>query len=503
MAYYRFWILAHCLFSISSSYSMDVGEPLSDVKNKPSLLDTYTDEGGKSCYSFQHNINFSKDQLEGLINKGYQALGLILSGEENSIQDKLEFLENYAQFEGTAQEENLKEENDNDSSEKNGSSEDSSPQKTTPPPELTTQASFFGTLYSYTPSIYTPYNIISGVASYVLPGQKSTPIEIKAPLSKNDAPSLPISYSEGDLPNMSKSFLKTPTVQDRLETVVSIIWALYDKAFKLNQPLIGGMIVVEDDQQLLYTYLQNYCSFATGVPYDQLSNSFLWGSNLAYSRKDGRSSHYRGRTDGTEGGIDARFGNDRYRAHVFPCSYTHLLFGRAKTLTTLDKKFTFLKIEAAGLGDKSSTVEHAVDYVRSATNYALYTQSAKEFERKEHHLPLPVAEKFYNILDLLRVEPLPPKNFLEYYTDWMPTLFSNLAYGSLKPNHLCKPKKFDIATIYQIYFQIDALRDSTPQIQEANEQLFSCLTNLYPAESLHLRNGNEAIIMDEDLMLVS
>lgn len=131
----------------------------------------------------------------------------------------------------------------------------------------------------------------------------------------------------------------------------------------------SGSFSVIDPEGKLFRVFDAYISFVRGAR--ELKNGVFvsvtpFGSGFVYNRdpKKRASSHYKKGLSLRQFGIDMRFESNAYALPILPYQTTHLLVGRVKTMTGLEK--TFIKYEPHGLGDVSSVMAHGVDFLNSS-----------------------------------------------------------------------------------------------------------------------------------------
>lgn len=170
--------------------------------------------------------------------------------------------------------------------------------------------------------------------------------------------------------------------QDYLMQVVSIMWALKDKAAQQGDHYERGSIKINDPDGKLFDFLKGYVQFATGHD----NPGYLKNANdFAYSRhpQNGLSSHYKN-FETEQYGIDIRFKGAAPTLDILPCKGdSHLLFGRVKINQTW---YTFVKAEPIGLGHFLEGVEHAKNLV--------IPQKHDGINRKEKEMPRALKEAY-------------------------------------------------------------------------------------------------------------
>lgn len=297
-----------------------------------------------------------------------------------------------------------------------------------------------------------------------------------------------------------------------LESVVSVVWALYSYCYQEGQGFVRGALVLEDQESRIHDFLEKYACFAVGVQRpDQISYAISPKcSNFAYRRDyTGGSSHFVGRTK-TLYGIDARFSMGSFALGVFPFQMSHLHFGRVRN--HVGEEVTFIKLEEYGLGDNRSFARHAMNFAASGLSDGC---------RREKDLLPEIAESASALLALLIED---SKN--SHYQDRVYALFNKLEQDKydrlmgieVKPFNECvvwnivKPDIFkrlslretstsalDIGWLYQLIHGIFEMDDRLDSWEVQANSLLETFKLYYNEETLYLRTGNEVLFCDDQL----
>lgn len=412
----------------------------------------------------KHHPKLTRDQRLGLVLKGYSLMASIINGDVDTFPHKLEFLSHYK--------------------------------------DLDNHWKLPGVAYGDK----SRREIVLEVATYVA----SAPVSFlynKASLYSwlfcNNYEEVSPEENTSDYIDISPNVFFEDTSMEykhkaQLESVVALIWALYDISYKTGNAFVRGSIILDDSEQKIHDYLEKYCCLAGNVEFPKQLSSALynpWGSNLAYNRQ-GRSSHFVGRAI-THYGIDARFQPRNFAQGVFPYSMTHLLFGRVMTST--GEGLTFIKAEDEGLGDLRAAAKHAL-------SYALPVQSTRM--RREKDVPKEIAEYFFNFFETLKGDPDFFNAVLVDNSMGEPSkvLLNKLCQKSLNSWAFEKSETVDIAWMYEFLWDIkDNYQKYSPEAAGSGEiliqvnGLLDILKKRYPEETLFMRTGNEVLFSDKQI----
>lgn len=282
-----------------------------------------------------------------------------------------------------------------------------------------------------------------------------------------------------------------------LESVISLIWALYDISYKTGNPFIRGSILLEDSGKKIHNYLEQYCCFSADVESpNQLMVPFNpQSSNLAYNRNyAGGSSHFVERAISLYG-IDSRFRIRNFAIGVFPFKFTHLHTGRVRTHT--GEELTFIKAEEEGLGDNRAIARHAI-------NYGLAVP--KTHMRREKDIPETIAIDFFSLLELLYNHDVFLNKFIELSFRDSPQnkrkfllFLTMLSNKTLPPGYFKESQHIDISWIYNFLWDLKETPDLPLEIADHTNELLGVLAKLYSEKTLFMRTGNEILFSDEEL----
>ncbi len=210
--------------------------------------------------------------------------------------------------------------------------------------------------------------------------------------------------------DIDKKKQKTEERRAMLESLIAVVWAISDHAFKIGQGFSSGSFSIIDNEGHLFNFFAQYALWVNEVPdlkdlpYGSLNPVNPYGNPFAYNRDPqtplmGSSSHYK-QTTIHQLGIDARFESNALTISAFPYRGSHIIVGRVKTQTGLDK--TMIKYESHGLGDVSSWLSHGVEFIKS--------QHDRENKRSEKDIPIKIKNAFSNIISNIAFSNLQESN---------------------------------------------------------------------------------------------
>ncbi|WP_010298597.1 hypothetical protein [Candidatus Odyssella thessalonicensis] len=277
-------------------------------------------------------------------------------------------------------------------------------------------------------------------------------------------------------------------LQARVETFVSIVWALVELSWQQGDKFNRGAIIIEDKDRRLHDYLENLTVYCAGVTKsEELSDGVynLWGSNIGYSRM-AKSSHFVGRQL-THYGFDARFEPESFALPVLPFGMTHVLFGRV--LNHAGQEVTFLKPEEAGMADLRSLFYHT---------YCLFAPIPEsKILRREKDVPRLLAREAMELIRLIEInrdnlDGLKNDESLWAAVDKMKSeQFNRLL---LETTH-----HYDIAWIVALLARLDAVSNLSEELVGQSTYLKEKLCKWFQLDSLFLRSGCEVLFLDEEL----
>lgn len=162
-----------------------------------------------------------------------------------------------------------------------------------------------------------------------------------------------------------------------LNNIISFAWYLYAIGIQKDQGFTSGVMVIEDPDHAIYSFLYEYVKQVN--PYNLSRRSLISLNPYGYSRQ---STHFAlDQKKFVQYGIDIRFFAQQKAQRLLPASKTHILFGR------LAHGLTFIKFERHGLYFKDGFFGHALGFLRHITGRALsciITQDDKAFHKKEY-----------------------------------------------------------------------------------------------------------------------
>lgn len=411
----------------------------------------------------QHHPKITKEQREKLIQKGRSLMVSIVNGKESEFPHKLEFLSHYKDL--------------NDHWKLPGIAYGDRSQRKT----ILDNAS-----YITIAPVYYLYSTAAACFWSSVKSSKENSLEVKTSGSDD-------SISNPCFEDISVEYKR----QSHLESVVALIWALYDMSYTSGNAFVRGAIILDDSDQKIHDYLEKYCCLAGNVSFpEQLSSAVCnpWGSNLAYNRQ-GRSSHFV-RKSITHYGLDTRFQHRNFALGVLPYAMTHLLFGRV--MTTTGQEVTFIKGEEEGLGDFRAAAKHLINFALPAQN---------DHMRREKDIPTEIAEEFLTLLKNLQ-EDVKILNILKNSDaagdrPWL--LLNRLYQNNLVLSDLEKSENIDISAMYELILDIIETETKDPELSISKDVLLSAksllalLKQLYNPETLFMRTGNEVLFSDKEL----
>ena len=162
-----------------------------------------------------------------------------------------------------------------------------------------------------------------------------------------------------------------------LDHIVSLIWYFYALGINKNQGFLEGVMVLEDPDQRIYTFLHNYIKKVNHK--NLLKRSLISTNPYGYPRQ---STHFtQDQKNFIQYGIDIRLINDKVAQKFLPGNKAHILFGR------LANGLMFIKLERYGLYYKDGFIGHAGGFLKLALSRItskFVTPRESRFHRKEY-----------------------------------------------------------------------------------------------------------------------
>lgn len=313
--------------------------------------------------------------------------------------------------------------------------------------------------------------------------------------------------------------------RDYLESVVSLLWALYSLAEETGHSFEQGAFLLEDINRNVYSYLARYAHEASKTPPNCPLPSVLW-CNFAYDRMN-LSTHFIGRRL-THFGIDIRAEGKGLTLGILPYGMRHILVGTVQTFT--GKILTFIKAETYGLGDNRELIGHTLHLVKGQMesvwpkfkilkreNTGESIKNAEDnvrFKRREKDIPFLISKEFVHLLMILEESTLSLHQLLreESQKDLKQRLLGlikqttdlhldiNPAQKESFINQFQKTNAIDISFMNDLVASIQELESASPLLKTQTDTLWKALTSFYEEESLFLRTGNEVLFLDDDLV---
>jgi hypothetical protein len=161
--------------------------------------------------------------------------------------------------------------------------------------------------------------------------------------------------------------------------IVQLSWFLYSLTMYKNQDFSRGMMVIEDNDDVIYNYLKHYVKSKN----PNAENSFFKKASLFNSYAYERYSTHFPKNKTRQYGIDIRLDASGKRFAVLPGGQTHLLFGKAA------KDLTFIKFERDGLYILDGWVQHVLTAIAAVGRKlpicgGLFGSNDLESSSKEH-----------------------------------------------------------------------------------------------------------------------
>ncbi|AIK96643.1 hypothetical protein [Candidatus Odyssella acanthamoebae] len=286
---------------------------------------------------------------------------------------------------------------------------------------------------------------------------------------------------------LSSSAATDEKIQARVETFVSIIWALVQLSWQRGDKFNRGAIIIQDKDKKIHDYLERLVLFCAHVeqPSD-LNNGIytIWGSNIGYNRL-GQSSHFSGRQL-THYGFDARFESKSFALPVLPFGKEHVLFGRG--ITHRGEEVTFIKPEEAGVADFWSLWRHTYCFFAPIPPGTLL--------RREKDVPPKIATEIYVLMKRMHTHRriFPCFN----HNEKIQHIYQKIETGDLDGLYFETTKAYDISWFMMILSQIAHKGDVPDDIQTQINTIKELLISEFDEKSLFLRSGNEVLLLDRE-----
>jgi hypothetical protein len=276
-------------------------------------------------------------------------------------------------------------------------------------------------------------------------------------------------------------------IQARVETFVSIVWALVHRSWQRGDKFNRGAIIVQDKDKKIHDYLERLVLFCAQVEYpSDLNNGIytIWGSNIGYNRL-GQSSHFSNRQL-THYGFDARFENKSFALPVLPFGKEHVLFGRA--ITHRGEEVTFIKPEEAGIADFWSLWRHTYCFLAPIPRGTLL--------RREKDVPPKIAAEIYGLMKRMHAHQriFPCFN----HNEKIQHIYHKIDRGDLDGLYFESTKAYDISWLMMILSQIAQKEELPDDIQAQINIIRELLILEFDEKSLFLRSGNEVLFLDQE-----
>lgn len=476
-------------FVPSQSMAMDVFSWSEEEKKSHSLITS----GGHDC-------KFTTGDMEELIEKGDLVLKNLLS-QSSPIEHTLDILENYQEFDDGRRKLPFKSYMD---------------PNTPPTHEFLNQSqdqgwlgtSILSSATSLIPTALTSMMPAMGWGGYWTPSSEDVVSEESFSSESTSSESTKEPTKEegwellgATLQTQVPPFFSSSQRRAYLESIVSIVWRLYDIAYEGGQNFVRGAFILEDKDHKIHDLFENYCYEASQTSKEQklLTPGSYGSSNFAYNR-DGKfnswfrvmvSSHFtRPGARLTHYGLDMRFEKNAFCKPVLPHQKEHLLWGASITQT--GQRVTFIKPEEYGLGGVREQKDHLFVYGggKPDTNNC----------RREKDIPEDIAKIAYALIKELAQSKM-VTNVIFVPENLFLTLKGIVdKVGSYQAYHFKNSTLMDISFMTYLINTLKEHPHTSLLLKERADELWKALTSHYDEKSLHLRTGNEVILMDSDLL---